>query len=97
MTVPVSRNHPHEVGDPAQDQPRPQAESFADEFDRLNREELTRALEECVFLVSRVEALSVGTSLPNGDRRRLRRFCRRLGNAVATLDDRFFDLRAFGE
>jgi len=90
MKLPVARNRTR-IGRVTTPDTCPPAEPFADELDLFNREELASALEECVFLVTRVESLSAQTKLSRGRRRRLRRFSRRLASAVSALDDGLFD------
>jgi len=90
MKLPVARNRTH-IGRETTPDTCPPAETFADELDLFNREELASALEECVFLVTRVESLAAQTNLSRGRRRRLRRFSRRLSTAVSGLDDGLFD------
>ena len=57
MKLPVARNRTH-IGRETTPDTCPPAETFADELDLFNREELASALEECVFLVTRVESLA---------------------------------------
>lgn len=90
MKLPAAKNRQHTAGRATRGTPPP-AESLADELDLLNREELASALEDCVFLVHRVESLSAQARLSRGRRRRLRRFSRRLATALSALDDGLFD------
>jgi len=66
-------------------------DAFNLDLDRLNREELATALEDCVFLVGRVDTLAGQVDLSSRHRRQLVRFCRRLATAVGALDDRLLE------
>ena len=70
---------------------RSKPDAFNLDLDRLNREELATALEDCVFLVGRVETLCGQMCLSSRHRRQLRRFCRRLAIAVGAVDGRLLE------
>jgi len=90
IRVPGSREAPQEPSPPLPPVPGERG-PFDVELDRLNRDALANALEDCVFLVGRLETLRAQSELPSRDRRRLRRLCRRLADAVGALDDELFD------
>ena len=90
IRVPGSREAPQEPSPPLPPVPVERG-PFDVELDRLNRDALASALEDCVFLVGRLETLCAQSALPSSDRRRLRRLCNRLAAAVGSLDDELFD------